>query len=233
MSIAADITTDQSDPTGGERTFATTLEMRDVQAVGKPFRYLEGVAVPYETWASLGVFMEQHAIGSLKQSTSVGKGRSLPLLMFHDSRSFPIGVSDGWTHTDEGLLGRWKLNDSADAQRAAAAAEAGELTGLSIGFQPIRSRWQYVAWEEWDPDLGPDHMDRVTRDESRLVEVSITPTPAFADAQVSAVHVDDRTAPAWSREAHVLMRSATIGDPPRPESDRWREIYEELRSPER
>ena len=35
--------------------------------------------------------------------------------------------------------------------------------------------------------LGEDHMDRITRVEARLVETSIVPTPAYADAQVTLV----------------------------------------------
>lgn len=230
--IAADVVTDQSDPTGGSRGFETRLDLVETQAVGKPFRYLEGRAVPYGTYASLGLFMEQHSPGSLRQSTTAGKGRALPLLLFHDARSFPIGVADSWHHSDDDLRGVWKLNDSPEAQRAATAAEAGELTGLSIGFQPIRSRWEYVAWDSWDPELGPDHMDKVTREESRLVEVSVVPTPAFADAQVTAVRgLGVRGTHAWTRDDHLLLRSSTLGEPPQAETERWRDIVEGLRSP--
>jgi HK97 family phage prohead protease len=224
--ITSPVATDQSDPTGGTRGFDTELFLRDVQAVGRPFKYLEGRAVPYNTWASLGLFMEQHAPNSLKHSTSVGAGRALPLLLFHDAQSFPIGVSDSWSHSDDGLDGVWRLNDGPEAQRTAAAAERGELTGLSIGFQPIRSAWEFVDWDSWDPELGPDHMDRVTRQESRLVEVSVTPTPAFATAQVAEV----RTA---SRESQLQLRTRHLGTRPHPEVDRWREIVNGLRSPQR
>ena len=162
--------------------------------------------------------MEAHAAGSLKQSTSAGKGRTLPLLLFHDNRSFPVGASEQWTHTPDGLDGVWKLNDSPEAQQAAGAAERGELTGLSIGFQPIRSDWDMVAWDDWDPDLGPDHMDHVTRLESRLVEVSITPTPAFTDAQVNSVR-STTGAPAGSRDTVVGFRARHLGKAPDPAAE--------------
>ena len=38
---------------------------------------------------------------------------------------------------------------------------------------------------DYNPMLGEDHMDRITRVEARLVETSIVPTPAYADAQVT------------------------------------------------
>ena len=45
--------------------------------------------------------------------------------------------------------------------------------------------WTFA--KDWNPDRGPDHMDHVTIHRARLVEVSLTPTPAFAQAQVLEV----------------------------------------------
>ena len=196
------------------RTFATSLAMREVQAVGvgKAAEFLEGTAVPFDTWADLGWFMESHAVDSLKRSTKANAGARLPLLLFHDNRSFPIGHAEEWHHEAAGLRGVWRLNGSPEAQRAAQAAGAGDLVGLSIGFAPIRSDWQYV--EEWNPDLGADHKDHVTRLESRLLEVSLTPTPAFADAAVSCV----RTA------FDLATRSAMAHNKGQREIDTWRGI---------
>jgi phage head maturation protease len=82
---------------------------------------------------------------------------------------------------------------------------------LSIGFSPIQSSWEYV--DDWNPDLGPTHMDRVTRTESRLIEVSLTPTPAFEGAQVTLVRSAERPRPrgdtkvdVWRRELEKLRR---------------------------
>jgi hypothetical protein len=243
MSIAADLTLGKDDPTLagavsadgkpiGLRDYTVGLELREAAAVGKPWQYIEGRAVPYGEWTAVGYFMEQHAPASLKQSTTVGRGRSAPLLLFHDNRSFPIGVVDHWDQRDDGLDGRWRLNESPEAQRAAAAADRGELTGLSIGFQPIRSRWELLPWEEWDPDAGPDGMDKVTREESVLVEVSVTPTPAFAGAQIDAVRSIGR-AVLTDRDVVVDLRTRELGGRPEPEAVRYRRIYEELRSGQR
>jgi hypothetical protein len=192
------------------RTYATHLELREVQAVGKPYSYLEGRAVPYDTFANLGYFLERHAGGSFRQSTKAGRGRNAPLLLFHDNRSFPVGHAEEWRHVDGGLDGVWKLNESPEAQRAAGMADAGDLVGLSVGFQPIRSDVELAA--EWNPELGPEYMDRVTRLESALLEVSLTPTPAFEAAGVVCVRS------AYRREA-------------RPRAvDTWRADVERLRS---
>ena len=170
-----------------ERGFTVALEIRDAQAVGAAgrYRFLEGLAVPYDTWADIGPFVERHRAGSFLRSTK-GAGKNLPLLLFHDNRKWPIGHAEKWSH-DGGLTGLWRLNDTNDAQTAAQLAEAGDLRGMSIGFQPDKSEWDPRGADDWNPDLGPEHKDRVTRLESRLLEVSLTPTPAFADAQVACV----------------------------------------------
>jgi HK97 family phage prohead protease len=191
------------------RAFAVALEIRDAQAVGAAgrYRFLEGLAVPYDTWADIGWFVEQHAAGSFERSTK-GAGKQLPLLLYHDNRNWPVGHAEKWSH-DGGLAGVWRLNDTADAQQAASLAEQGDLKGLSIGFAPIRSDWKRV--DDYNPELGPDHKDRVTRLESRLLEVSLTPTPAFADASVTLVRT------AFTRDGRV-------------EVDAWRSELERLRS---
>ena len=128
--------------------------------------------------------MEQHAAGSFKRTTTGGTAKALPLLLFHDNRSFPIGQSEQWTH-DGGLNGVWRLNDSPEAVRAAEAADAGDLVGLSIGFMPVRSDWEYV--DDWEPSKGPEYKDKVDVDRIALLEVSLTPTPAFENAEVTCV----------------------------------------------
>ena len=192
------------------RLYVSPLQLRDTQLVGKPYRFLEGRAVPYGEWADIGWFLESHADGSLDRTIELA-AKNLPLLLFHDNRSWPIGHVEEWRSTGEGLHGVWRLNETSDAQQAATLADHGDLTGLSIGFSPIRSEWQYV--DDWAPDLGPDHMDRVIRVESRLYEVSLTPTPAFETAGVSMVRTAERPRPrgetrvdAWTRELARLRR---------------------------
>jgi HK97 family phage prohead protease len=170
------------------------------------YRHLEGRAVPFNTWADVGWFLESHAPGSFTKTTRGGAGQKLPLLLFHDNRSFPIGHAESWANTDDGLDGVWSLNDSDAAQAAARMVDDGDLLGLSIGFAPIRSSWDYVDPDSWNPELGPDHMDRVTRLESRLVEVSLTPTPAFADAQATLVRSAERRREQPERQVDVWRR---------------------------
>jgi len=176
------------------RTFAA-LTLRDVDS-DKGGHWLEGRAVPYSEWANIGWFLEEHEPGSFARSIAEA-ANGLPLLLWHDNRTYPIGAAEQWRDDKGGLDGVWKLDGSDEARRASQLARDGMLTGLSVGFVPLRSAWKYVDDKDWDPDLGPEHMDRVTRQESRLLEVSLTPTPAFAGAQVSLVR---------SREGHKRAR---------------------------
>lgn len=162
---------------------ALDLQLRDVQADG---RFLLGRAVPYNTWANIGWFAESFVQGSFARSIKEA-ANGLPLLLWHNNQTFPIGVSDKWTDGKDGLDGVWKLDTSEEAERAADLADKKMLTGMSVGFVPIRSQWEMIEDAQWDPDLGVDHMDKVTRLEARLLEVSLTPTPAYAGAQVQMV----------------------------------------------
>jgi hypothetical protein len=199
------------------RAYSTALQLRDVEVSGRPARYLEGRAVPYDEWGELSWFAEMHAQDSFKVSTNAGSGKRAPLLLFHENRSFPIGHAEEWRH-DDGLRGIWKLNASPEADRAADAAASGDLVGLSVGFMPKRSDWTYV--EDWDPDLGIEHKDKVVRVESRLLEVSMTPTPVFETAGVTLVRsefdVEQR-----SQQVHA-RRTALV--------DAWRADVERLKS---
>jgi HK97 family phage prohead protease len=205
-----------------QRAMVAGLELREIvpgRATARgPYTVLEGRAVPYGEDANLRWFLEQHDTKSMLKTTA-GSAKNAPLQLFHNNAAFPIGHAEQWTH-DGGLDGVWRLNATSQAQEAAELANGGDLTGMSIGFVPIRSKWEFV--DEWDPDAGPDHMDRVTRLENRLIEVSITPTPAFAGAQVQAIRqspdglmVDGMTIEDY-RELRKLLGPGT------PRLDEWR-----------
>ena len=175
------------------REFSTTIALRGEVTGRNPYRYLEGRAVPYDTWADIGWFLEQHRAGSFKRTTAGRTGARLPLLLFHDNRSLSatIGHAEAWRSDDDGLYGVWRLNESPNAQRAGEMARSGELGFLSVGFVDIRSVPELV--DDYDPALGEDHMDRITRIEARLVETSIVPTPAYRDAVVTCVRAYKRS----------------------------------------
>ena len=163
------------------RTFPV-LEFRDFE-VANSGRFLEGRAVPYNTWADIGWFMEQHAPGSFAKSIREA-AKQLPLLLWHNNQSFPIGVSHEWRDGEKALDCVWRLDQQDDlAMTAARKAAEGMLTGLSIGFRPISE----PSTEAGTLTVDDNGLAWITWTESRLLEVSLTPTPAFAGAKVALV----------------------------------------------
>jgi len=160
------------------------------------FTELEGMAVPYNTWTDTGWEYEQFAPGAFAKSIS--ENPRLPLLLWHDNRTWPVGASREWDERDDGLWGApWELDESEEAQRGADLADKGMLTGMSIGFVPSRrdeaNEWVNVeTGEPLDEDDWWNPMAGVIRHEARLVEVSLTPTPAYAGAQVALVRSAER-----------------------------------------
>jgi HK97 family phage prohead protease len=152
-----------------------------VQILGEQFTSVTGVVVPYSaTYTDVGWFLERFERGAF--TASLVKRPDVPLLLWHDNRSFPVGVAEDWDDRADGLHGRFRLAMSAVAQVAASHIRDGFMDGMSVGFGPVRSSWSYAA--EYNPDAGPDFMDRVTRHEARLHEVSLVSTPAYVDARV-------------------------------------------------
>ena len=147
----------------------------DLEVTG--YRWLSGRAVPYGEWSDIGGYMEQHLAGSFTRSIQTA-AIALPLMLQHQGDVMPIGKVHQWRENDQGLDAVWEL-DQADpvAREAARKAANGYLSGLSIGFQSVRAK----------QDTDANGTLWITRQESRLLEVSLVSTPAFAGAAVHAV----------------------------------------------
>ena len=178
------------------------LEVRDVD---EKRRRLLGRAVPYGVEIDLGWYRETIAPGCFTKSIRES-AKALPLLLFHESRKLEtiIGVNESWQESREGLDGIWLLDDDDDARRAAEKADSGSLGFMSVGFQPKGGEaGTEFSWDD-------DDVLHVLRKEARLLEVSLTPTPAYGDAVVTKVR----------------HRPAAAGTP---ELDRWRKYLAEIR----
>jgi phage head maturation protease len=193
------------------------FQIRDVE-VDTGRKQLSGIAVPYDTPADIGWFMETFVAGSLAKSIKEA-ARSLPLTLFHEDHVLDshIGVAREWIDDRGALRGVWDLDDSVTARRAAQLATPDEdgnavLGYMSIRFAPIRSEWEYA--KDFNPDLGPAFKDRVRRLEARLLAVSLVSTPAFKEAAVEWVRSGER-----ARERKATRRDV----------DTWREELSRLR----
>lgn len=155
-----------------------TVAVLDRTATAVGVRYIEGRAVPYNEWTDIGGYLERIAPGAFTESLKTKS--DLPLLVFHNQKSWPVGVAEKWTEKTDGLYGLWRIDvEDPTAAEALRKVEAGLVTGLSIGFLP-------------DPNTDTittdrDGTTRVTRHGGRLLEVSLVPTPAYVGAQVTKI----------------------------------------------
>jgi HK97 family phage prohead protease len=191
------------------RVYADAVQVRDLETTDSLSR-LSGIAVPYNHQTDVGFYLESFEAGALSKSIAEA-ARGLPLLLFHDDRSFPIGIAEEWQEKSDGLHGVWRLDSGEIAQRAAQLAKDNLLAYMSIRFVPIRSEWTYV--EDFAPDLGAAHKDAVVRKEARLLETSLVSTPAYAGAQVK-----------WVRTGETQRRTAGPT-----ELDGWKKYLNEAR----
>lgn len=161
------------------------IQVRDVDDKG---RRLFGRAVPYDVEIDLGWYVESMAPGVFAKSIRES-ARELPLLLFHDSSSLDtiIGRAESWEDGKSkidgvlGLDGVWKFDRSDEARRAADKAEDGSLGFMSVQFIPKSGEaGSLFSWDD-------DDVLHVRRIEARLLETSLTPTPAYNAAAVSKV----------------------------------------------
>ena len=157
----------------------TQIEVRDVDQGG---RRIFGRAVPYNVEIDLGFYRETMLPGVFARSIK-GAARALPLLLFHDSSSLDsiVGRVDRWEDTKSGLDGVWLIDDDEAGRAAAAKVESGSLGFMSVGFQPVGG--DHGTLRTWDDD----DVLHVARKEARLLEVSLTPTPAYKEAVITKV----------------------------------------------
>lgn len=146
---------------------------------------MEGRAVSYVTLATRFWHRLHVGEGSLDKSIKEA-ARALPLLLFHDDAAFPIGNAHEWrSQSGDGLWGVWDIDEHPDAQRAARLAKDGRMTGLSIRMEILQSYWDEPA-DEWSlDDVSTWEIRHVS--EARLLETSLLPVPAMADAHVTTV----------------------------------------------
>lgn len=163
---------------------AVSLQIRQADGDRKT-RFIEGRAVPYNVEQDIGWYFESVAQGTFNKSIKEA-ARALPLLLFHDAYNLGsiVGRADSWDDRSDGLYGVWAMEDHDEAQRAADMAASGALAYLSVGFQPTQGGSEF----HWD-DEDRAH---VLRSDARLLETSLTPTPAYGQAYVTKVrHTPD------------------------------------------
>lgn len=149
----------------------TALEWREADESEDVSGHLSGVAVPYGPAINAGGVRETFAAESFDPTQVEGK----PLCWRHGE---PIGRITRAENTPDGLVIDADIAATSLGRDAATLLRTGSVTGLSVGFSPVKDKWNSAK-------------TTVTRQAARLHEVSLTHMPAYQDALVGAVREEN------------------------------------------
>ena len=125
------------------------------------------------------------------------QGRAIKLLWQHDAKE-PIGVIEELREDAQGLYVRGRLLlDVARAREAYTLLKEGVVSGLSIGYSPVRYRL--------DPDTGVRQLAKVD-----LWEISLVTFPANDAARITVVKQEDHLWAEAVRSGHALRFSDAL-----------------------
>lgn len=149
-----------------EFTSDLVIEVREDQG-GDVVAAGYGRAVPYGDSIQLGGVTESFARDAFDPADVIGK----PLAYRHDQ---PVGIITKAENREDGLYIDFEIGNTTLGRDAATLARMGASKGLSVGFNPVESAWSKTR-------------DKVQHLKARLLEVSLTPYPAYAAAGVSDI----------------------------------------------
>lgn len=140
-------------------------------------RTITGIAVPFDEPTPIREmgreFVEVFRRGSFTQTINGGVER-VKLLLSHDRHTLAVGKAVGLREDPAGLVGEFRVSDTADGRDALTLVRDGVIDAFSIGFVPVRDQWN--ADETF-----------VERLEVKLSEVSLVNFPAFDGARITGV----------------------------------------------
>jgi HK97 family phage prohead protease len=127
---------------------------------------------------------DRHGTTMTAGSLDADLDRGIPLMLWHDRESFPVGKVIGWEHTEKGPVARFIFAEYDKAHLARALVDSGFLTAVSVGFIPKEG---YLREAD----------DTVVFTRAELVELSLTATPSSRGALIDLKRsIDDLTGPA-------------------------------------
>ena len=130
-----------------------------------------GMAVPYGTETMIGGVRESFAPGSFDLNNVIGK----PLAYRHGE---PVGIITGAENREDGLYIDFDIVDTSLGRDAAVLARTNTIKGLSVGFNPLKSVMSKAR-------------DAIQHTAANLLEVSLTPYPAYSSAGVSSIREEE------------------------------------------
>ena len=161
--------------------------------------YLTGLVAPIHGQYDNSSYIETFTSNTFDKSIKE-RGNRIPLLEQHDTAAFPVGMSVRWEKSSEGLIGEFKLANTPRGEEARTLAADGMVTGLSVGFIPVRNKSTTVN--------GRQNIQRL---EAKLDHVGLITTgqQAYTEAKVLAVRGyapdDEESVPLLAKWRHLLI----------------------------
>ena len=114
---------------------------------------------------------DRHGTTMTPGSLDADLERGVPLMLWHDRESFPVGKVVSWEHTERGPVARFIFADYDKAHLARTLVDTGFLQAVSVGFIPKEG---FVREAD----------DVIVFTRSELVELSLTATPSSRGALI-------------------------------------------------
>jgi Escherichia/Staphylococcus phage prohead protease len=173
--------------------FLAALERKTVTDAGAG--EIEGLATTYGNVDLQDDEMQPGAMDRTVEHWQRSRSR-LPLLDWHgDSLSKLIGSVTALKSVAQGLWFRAGFGSDPESQRARQLVKDGHLSGVSIGYLPVRQSYKQVG----DKNVRALH-------EVKLLEISLTPVPANPQAQLTSVKSFGRDAARYDDDVAELER---------------------------
>lgn len=147
------------------RSYLAELEVREGRTIA-------GVAVPYDTPTVIGSFREVFRRGAFKDSDPA----KTHLTAMHpiNAEQLPIGRALELHDEPTGLRGLWLVSKTQIGDEVLELVRDGAVSGLSIGFIDVDSRWT-------------EDRSSVERLSALLDHVAIVRVPAYDSARITAL----------------------------------------------
>ena len=168
--------------------------------------HLVGIVTPFHSTFDAGGYLEIIGRNAFDKSIQE-RQQQIPLLEQHNRQAHPIGMSASWEKTSDGLIADFRLASTPRAEESKTLAREGIVTGLSVGFIPIRNKTEVRK---------SDGRKVITRVEARLDHVGLVTNPAYSEARVVSVRSfdpdDPVVVPRLSKWRHLIDDKKKIED---------------------
>lgn len=158
-----------------ERLHRATPADLELRAEG---RLVCGIAVPFGERYDMGHAEEVFLPGAFSRTIAERGAKAVKFLAMHNHGVWPLGRAEVLREDARGLYGEFRISRTSQGDEAIELVRDGALDGLSVGFVPVRDRWDKSA-------------RLVERLEVKLHEVSLCAFPAYDGARVAALRSND------------------------------------------